>query len=696
MDKILNAVKDFDSIKKFLTAINQTTDDFLFAYDIPNDQVQFFGPIDERFNIRNPGNSTNTFEDLLEVVHPADRKMLLLDVEEVRRGTVDSHDSNFRMLNKNGEPVWVNSRGKILHDENGAPYVMIGRVSEEAVRHLFNPLTGLWNKTKLREDLKYRLNSGKGWLMMLGIPSLASINLSHGRDFGNQLLCEMADILENTDYTEESYHIDNNNFAIVIRPCDPEDVKKIYTQISQSMHEKCSVFAGVVPIDSSIFGGVSQLIDSANITLQDASQNSTGHAVFFSADEIEQKIIELTLLEELKESIQNEFEGFEVYYQPQIKSGNYELYGVEALLRYNSPKRGQVFPDEFIPILEQSGLIDSVGMWVLDRALAQCKEWRDSVPGLQVAVNFSPVQFDDDRLGDKIVAALKKANLPGSALTVELTESVQLNQNKHYYNHIKYIKSYGVRFSIDDFGTGYSNLGYLKQFDVNEIKIDRSFITEIEKNTYNYRLISNVIEFAKTNSIHACCEGIETTKELSVIEPLQADFFQGYLFDKPCTAEDIAQKYINTSSDKYKARMEAIDAIYRFKEQFGTINFDPKNILRENDIGLWIIRIDEKSNRCELHVDDVMERVLGLERKLSPSECFNYWHSRISPEYTEYVDNAVDLMIHGKKAVQFEYRWCHPSNGEVSVRSSGIRTNDENGKSILEGYHRILTNVEGT
>jgi len=278
---------------------------------------------------------------------------------------------------------------------------------------------------------------------------------------------------------------------------------------------------------------------------------------------------------------------------------------------------------------------------------------------------------------------------------VELTESIQLQWNEHFSNRINYLKAYVIGLSIDDFGTGYSNFGYLKQLDANEIKIDRSFVSGIRNGTYNYKLISNVIEFAKTNAIHACCEGVETAKELSILEPLKADIFQGYLFDKPCTADEIARKYIHKNSDEYKARIATIEEINRFKEQFGTIHFDPKNILRANDIGLWIIRIDEKNDRRELYVDDVMERVLGLTEKLSPSECYDYWHSRISHEDKEYVDNSVNVMINDGKAVQLGYRWNHPNIGRVTVRSSGIRTSDESGKIVLEGYHRILTGVEG-
>lgn len=695
MDKIFQSIKDFSTVKKLFEAINKTTDDFLFVFDIPHDENWFFGSIDERFAVRKPGSEVNTFEEMLTVVHPADRKALCEDIEKIKNGTQDAHDMNYRWINRNGEIVWVSCRGRVVHDESGSPHLMIGRVSEEAVRHLYNPTTGLPNKTKLREDLTVHLMGSVRSLMLLEIPELADINLSHGRGFGNQLLCEVADILDGIDSVEKAYHIDHNNFAAVISESSYEKTQEIYRQINSVMSEKCSFCAGAVPIDKSIFIDVSQLIDSANVTLQKSKQKITDCFEFFSAEDIEQRISALTLLEELKESVQNNFEGFEIWYQPQLRSGNYELHGVEALLRYNSKKRGKVFPDSFIPLLEQSRLIEAVGMWVLNQALAQCKAWREFIPSLQVSVNFSSVQFEDHKIGEKIVDALKNAGMPGESLTVELTESVQLHQDKHFYDLIKYIKSYGVRFSIDDFGTGYSNLGYLKQLDVSEIKIDRSFVSEIEKNTYNYRLISNVIEFAKTNSIHACCEGVETAKELSILEPLQVDFFQGYLFDKPCTVDEIAQKYIHKSSDAYEARIAAIEEINRFKEQFGTMHFEPKNILRANDIGLWIIRIDEKNNRNELHVDDVMERVLGLTEKLSPGECYDYWYSRISHEDKEYVDNAVNVMINGGKAVQFGYRWNHPVVGQVTVRSSGIRTSYEGGKIVLEGYHRILTGVEG-
>ncbi len=695
MDKLWGTIGDCSTMKQYLEIINQTTDDYLFMLDIQNGEIEIFGNFSEYFDLSATDSTQIPLREILNVIHVADKRMMIAEISKIRCGETDTHNMDFRMYNRSGNIVWVNSRGKVLHDDNGVPYLMIGRISEEAVRHLFDPLTGLWNKTKLRGDLNQRFNDRIGWLMMLEIPMLTDIYLSHGKSFGNQLLRDVAGILEAIDSAEGVYHTEHNNFAMILNDSSEQSAEAIFRKINHSLQDRCSLYAGVVPIDANVFLDISQLIDCANITLKKASQNPISGIDFFSAEEIQQRINSLMLLEEMKESVQNGFEGFEIHYQPQIKSGSYELHGVEALLRYNSPRRGRVFPDEFIPLLEQSVLIDPVGMWVLETALAQCKKWRENLPELQIAVNFSSVQFEDHLLGEKIVDVLKKVQLPGQALTVELTESVQLVANEHFYHMIKFIKAYGVRFSIDDFGAGYSNLRYLKQLEVNEIKIDRSFVSEIEMNTYNYRLVRNMLEFAKTNAIYACCEGVETARELSILEPLQADIFQGYLFDKPCTSDDIAEKYIDINSDAYKARIAAITEINRYKDQFGSIYFDPKNILHANEIGLWIIRIDKSNNRHELYVDEVMEHVLGLTEKMSPVDCFNYWSMRILDDDKDYVTNAFQVMEKEGRAVQLRYHWMHPTAGFVSVRSSGIRTSDDSGKIIIEGFHRILTGVEG-
>ncbi|MBQ9747909.1 MAG: EAL domain-containing protein [Clostridia bacterium] len=627
-------------------------------------------------------------------MHPADRKSLTEALEAVTTGKERMLNGNCRWINIKGDVVWVNYRGKVLCDNLGKPSLMIGRVSEEALRHLFNPLTGLWNKPKMREDLKVLLEKQVGYLMLFDIDGLAAINLRHGRAYGDTLLKAVAELLDTHDLITAAYHIDHNNFAAVINADTTEDVEAVFVSLQREMYDKCTFTACAVPINRDFFHDVSSLLDSINLTLKKAKQNKRGHLAFFSVDEIGQRIRSLALLEEFQASVQNGCEGFEVFYQPQVKTGNYDLYAVEALLRYQSPVRGRVFPDEFIPILESSRLIDTVGLWVLEQSLLQCKAWRDHIPDLHVSVNFSIVQFEDIFITEKIMGILNATGMPGEALTIEITESLQLQESPQFSACVKSLKALGVSFSIDDFGTGYSNLGYLKQMNVDEIKIDRIFVSGIEKNTYNHRLIENILEFAKMSAIRVCCEGIESIRELAILEGLNPDLLQGYLFAKPASAADIERTFIDCGTAEYEQHMEFIHKIYHVKEKMGVIHFDPKDILRETDVGLWIIRINEADRYFEMHADETMERIMAVERKVTPQECFVHWQSRICESHVDYVHKNLMHMMNVNKVVQLEYPWMHPILGRVMVRSNGKRVKDSDGMIVLEGYQKIVSNME--
>lgn len=694
MDKFVKGGADLESTRKMMEAINHTTDDFLFVLDIANDANWFFGDIDRDYAVREAGQEVNTVAEMMRVVHPADREMLSEDLKRIATGEQETHDLNYRWINRRGEVVWVSCRGRVMKDENGNPAMMIGRVSEEALRHLFNPLTGLWNKVKLREDMEERFQR-PGTLLLLDISGLAAINLTHGRDYGDALLREVADLLSGMDVVEQAYHINHNNFAAVLSVESAAEAEAAYKRICERMNGKCTFYAGAVPIKQDVFADVGQLIDSVNMTLKRAKRKGTPCVELFSMDEIRQRIESLTLLEEIRYSVEHDFEGFQLVYQPQVRGGDYGLYGVEALLRYTSPSRGQVFPNEFIPLLEASRLVVPVGMWVLEQALLQCKVWRAVMPSLRVSVNFSSVQFEDIHIGEQIVDMLKKTEMPGSALMVEITESVQLHQSEQLASIVKYLKAYGVRLAIDDFGTGYSNLGYLKQAEIDEVKIDRAFVSGIEAGTYNYKLISNVLEFAKANDIHVCCEGVETANELAVLEALRPDLIQGYLFDRPCSVSEIESSYLDENSEAYRHRMKNIRHISQSREQAGVVHLDSNDILHQNHIGLWIVRMDKESGNCELHVDRTFEEISGLDQKCSPRERFDFWYNRIEEQDEKLVREQLRCMMDTDKMILVDYTWKHPLMGNVMVRYSGKRVQNTEGVVVAEGYFRIISNVEG-
>lgn len=683
-----------EGYKHVLEILSQSTDDFLFLHDMIRDKNWFYGDIDKDFAIREPGDTTNTVAQVMRIVYPSDRPLLERDIRALKSGKKEIHDLDYRWVNVRGQIVWVNCRGRVIKNADGKPVVRIGRVSQVALRHMYNPLTGLFNQNKMMQRLKEALARKQGgYLFLVDIDDLSAININHGRAYGDVLLKDLALALENHALVKNVYHTERNYFAALIDTESEEDVFSVYEDLKKLMEEKCTLTAGASPI-SSIFSSESNLYDAVKIILRKAKNSGKNKLEFFSLVEVEQKLQDMEILQEMREQIAQDCEGFVIMYQPQVKAGNYALHGVEVLLRYRSRTGEMIFPDRFIPLLEQSGLIVPVGAWVLRRALLQCKRWQTSVPGMRISVNFSMVQFRDPTIVEQVRSILKETGMSGKSLTVEITESVPVHEIDQIAETIAELKHEGVEFAIDDFGTGYSNIGYLKQLDVDEIKIDRMFVKDIEKDTYNYKLVSNMLEFAKMNALRVCCEGVETPKELAVLESYSPDLMQGYLFDKPCDEKTFTERYVDNDTEKYKARERFIENLYQYREEMSMIHFDPKDILRETGVGLWIVRAQEETGLYEMHVDETMERVLGIESKLTPQECYAFWYDRVPPKSKEYIEKSLRHMAKMRKVVQLEYKWNHPVFGQVMVRSSGRRTADCAGMVVLEGYHRIFSNIE--
>lgn len=691
-EDIAKKFKDYINALEFLS---RTTDDFLYLYDIPNREVRFFGNISKDYPLSIDERGVNPIDDFINIIYPVDSPEFKKEINYLEEGITDTHDVNFRVINRKKKIVWMSSRGKVIYDEYNKPYVLIGRMSEEALRHLFNPITGLFNKVKLKEDLKRDFGiADSGYLMLLEICDLAAVNLSYGRQYGDGILKDLSVMMENYNKVDKVYHVDTGVFAVLLNNGTEKDASDLFNSIKASIQNKCMISAGVVPMNSALYIDETGMIDSVKLTLAKAKANGESVLEFFSPEQIKQSIYNVELLDELQSSIDNDYEGFSVQYQPQLVSGSYKLYGAESLMRYNSKRRGPISPMEFIPVLEQSGLINNVGLWILEQAVVTCKKWQKYMPDFHISVNFSTVQFKDPAIYDKIMHILDKHNLSGSSLSVEITESIPFSELGRFNTISRQLKNDGIQISIDDFGTGYSNLAYLKDFDIDEIKIDRMFVKGIEEDTYNYNLISNTVEFAKANSIRICCEGVETPKELTVLEALSSDLFQGYLFDRPCDPVDFEEIYFDKTNIKYTNRLNLIKELYEYKERKGFVRFNPKEILRDTGVGLWIIRINPETAERELHVDETMETLLGIDKKYLPDECYNYWFDRIQKDFVEYVSVNVRMMAESTNGVQIEYKWQHPEKGEVTMRSTGKRGRDSDGMVVIEGYHRIFTGLD--
>ncbi len=549
-----------EQLQQYIHAIqffDDCTTDYIYIYDLTAARVFLTDKFREKFPIPPAQEDGNDFADWDNIVYPKDRHLMDYYRELLFKGEIDSFDINYRILNRQGDKVWVRVTGALREKDDTQALLLVGHISEIASGGIVDNLTGLYGNQQFMEDIKESLRRESGYLMILGVDNFQNINLTQGRAFGDTVLQAVAEQLDTrTKYPMGLYRLAGDCFAVVFVQQSQREAEGFYAQIKKSLHNVCTLSAGVVKFhcDDGIDSETIYLY--AETALQQAKKEGKNKLVFFSADKYQKNLEQVALLTEMKECIAQGCKGFYLEYQPQINGQDFTVHGVEALVRYDSPTKGRISPVDFISLLEQTGLICQVGEWVLKTAVLQCKQWRKHLPHLHMSVNMSYIQLQQNGITDTVLDVLEQANLPGEALTLELTESIQL-QNYNYFNKIFYAwKEHGIGISIDDFGTGYSSLGYLKSIEIDEVKIDRCFVSHVQHNAYNFRLLRNMIELAHSAEIQVCCEGVETLEEVMALQELHTDVLQGYFFAKPCSVDLFEEIYIRHKSEAYQSRKE--------------------------------------------------------------------------------------------------------------------------------------------
>ena len=245
----------------------------------------------------------------------------------------------------------------------------------------------------------------------------------------------------------------------------------------------------------------------------------------------------------LREAVDNNFEGFELYYQPIMSVNNEKLYAAETLLRFTLKSGERVSPGEFIPILEESGLIIPVGKWIIRGSMAVCKEFQQTLPDFRISINLSYIQLLKSPVFNEILESLDNTGLSPESLIVELTESGKLDNSLAIRNIWDKLKKLGVNLAIDDFGTGYSNLGNIGNLKPDIVKLDRSFTVKALQNDYEHRLMVHIIYMIHSIGLNLVVEGVETKDEQAKIAALDPDFIQGYYYSQPCSKEEFKKKF---------------------------------------------------------------------------------------------------------------------------------------------------------
>lgn len=546
----------FDQFQGVIDTFNPCIDDYLYIMDIQNDWLYMSPNALERFNIpQNPFN--NTSENLAKMTHPDDVKLLLDDIDQLINGKKDFHNLQYRWIDKEGGPVWINCRGCVLTDENSDPEFLIGCVNEIGLKQKADNVSGLLRESGLEMELGEQGNvSLSGFLLRIGIDNFKEINENKGMDYGDMILQKTADCIKSVISEDQTlYRVVADEFAVVdMKGRGIKEAQRLYSKMQHEINYFIesngyevfyTISAGVLDFSTLKDQEYKNLMKLSEFALNEAKNNGKNKCYVYDSSDYDAFIHKKELIHIMRHAVNNNFKGFEAYFQPIMDMNAQSLFSAETLLRFYTEESGMISPAEFIPLLEESNLIIPVGKWVLYQAMEACSIIQKVIPDFKVSVNLSYIQvLRSDVLGD-ILEGLKKYQLKEGSIYIELTESGLLESNAYFINFCEGLRANGIPLALDDFGTGYSNFHYLYNLNPSTIKIDRSFTMKALNSAYEYALLRHMVEMTHDIDLKLCIEGIETKQELNKICEMGPDYIQGFYFGKPCPLKVFIEEFVD-------------------------------------------------------------------------------------------------------------------------------------------------------
>ena len=452
---------------------------------------------------------------------------------------------NRRRLNKHLEKI---QQSKIIIEEKNKEL--------ETLAH-YDYLTRLPNRALFADMLRTAIavvQRSEQWLVLffIDLDRFKSVNDSLGHHVGDQLLNRVAERLTGLVRAEDIVaRFSGDEFTILLAPENDQQLaiesashvaKKIQSKLSENFQlnevDFCisaSIGIALYPKDGD---SAESLLKNADRSMYDVKQMGKNNFRFFSKELEQSAQRRLQLESELRIAIKND--ELELYYQPQWSFNNAQLFGLEALVRWNHPQKGMVYPNEFISIAETCGLIHQLDMWVLETACQQLKQWEaDQVSPMQISVNLSAIQFAEPNLVRDIAGVLAEYQVDPKKLELEIIESILMEDAEHTMDALDALHKLGLRIAVDDFGTGYSSMAYLSKFSVDTLKIDRTFVKEIDKGMAAKVIIESIIQMASKLGLAIVAEGIETAEQNRFLAYHGCTFAQGYFYNKPMSVKEI-------------------------------------------------------------------------------------------------------------------------------------------------------------
>ena len=507
----------------------------------------------------------NTPDALDSRTHPDDIEGMQRARAEHFSGQTPAYVNEHRVRCKDGSWKWVLSRGAVVsRDAQGRPLRMVGthtditeRKQTEALiwrQANFDPLTGLPNRRLFRERLQSEVDrcdaeGGALAVMFVDLDGFKEINDTLGHEKGDQLLVEAARrIRDELRLIDVAGRLGGDEFTVMMVDAPSRaEIDDLARRLLDSMNraflidqQRCFVSASIgislYPEDARSVGELFKHADQALYAAKDRGRNRTSYFSRDLEDATEQRV---RIARELRGALGGQ--QLSLHYQPIVDLRSGVLRKVEALIRWRHPTLGMISPAQFIPVAEQSGLINEIGDWVFETALAQARDWRQALhPEFQITLNVSPAQFRaDDAYLHRWVERLQAEQIPGRALVLEITEGLLLDASAGPEQRLAQLRAAGLQVSIDDFGTGYSSLSYLHRYAIDYVKIDQSFVSGLENDPRALALCKAIIAMSHALGFQVVAEGVETRGQLALLESVGCDFAQGYYFDRPIPAEQL-------------------------------------------------------------------------------------------------------------------------------------------------------------
>ncbi len=502
----------------------------------------------KEFNL--PGEYINNFSDLwLTYVHPDDKKTYLIGKEKLFLNEIPEYAISFRAKNAAGIYVLCTLRGTVVKGTMGEPDKFIGYLKNRGLSDYIDELTGLdASQSFYKHADKVLSEKSANAFLNINITSFSRINVLYGYETGNEIICNFVNEVKALLSEDcRMFRTDGTKFIISYPHGDKEDMANMYNHIRQIAHYSIYTDHSHVPlkiaasglfIDKDFYGNSQTIISSLLHSLQLSKYESQGKLVIFNDLNKEQFSVDYKLLSEVHEDALNDKKGFFLRYQPVASISTNQIIGAEALIRWQNLQYGEVSPGRFINWLEKDPCYYELGLWIFSQAIKDCKEFMKKIPNFVMNVNITGQQLYDSNFRKDIIKIIKLNNFPAEHLCIELTERCRDFELDFLREELQFFRNHGIKIALDDVGTGTASFNRVLSLPLDEVKIDRNFVSEISKNETSQIFSKAINDVGSILGYIICFEGVENFETLNFLKKYNNACYQGFYFSKPLLFDD--------------------------------------------------------------------------------------------------------------------------------------------------------------